>query len=95
MHAENIDIDIKTTLTLQKISKKLKKHDELSQDKVTLLAADSKRFYSISVYKIIISTALVKINEKFVCNEDLVKNGACLDLKNFNRNNKKKFLITH
>lgn len=88
MQAENIDIDIQTTLLLRRISKKPKKHDELCQDEVALLAADPKRFYSISVYKVIINTALVKINKKFIYNEDLIRDAACLDPKNFNEINK-------
>lgn len=85
MHAENIDLDVQTTLPLRRISKKPKKHEQLCEDEVALLATDPKRFYSISVYKVIINTALVKINEKFMCNEDLMKDAACLDPKNFNK----------
>ncbi|GBP08853.1 hypothetical protein EVAR_78253_1 [Eumeta japonica] len=32
MHAENIDLDIQTTLPLRRISKKPKKHDQLCED---------------------------------------------------------------
>lgn len=67
MQVENIDIDIQTTVPLRRISKKPKKHDELCQDEVALLPADPKKFYSIiSVYKVIINTALVKIDTKLI-----------------------------
>lgn len=46
MHAENIDLDVQTTLPLRRISKKPKKHEQLCEDEVALLATDPKRFYS-------------------------------------------------